>query len=347
MSQEVNFYQQHLEKVSRSFAYCIQQMDSPLREWTSLTYLLCRVLDTVEDSAWPSKQVQLQKIKDFLPLFKTKGISDTQALSEVQSWARGFSREITQAERALIQDLPKLIGDFKKYPPEVQSAIASLISSMSSGMGHFLARADQATQHKIQTLAELNEYCFFVAGVVGEAMTHFVAYKGGYNQDHAFTNSENLVRSFHFGLFLQKVNILKDQFKDEKEGRFFIFDRAKVLESLSDHAEQTLAYIKSIPVQEKGYRVFCATSFFLGLATVPLLQIQDSGWIEPKLEREEALELFKQIEMIAASNEEMDILFNRYKESLVAKATYLQKFSGEDWFFESYQGSLDRSEIQL
>ena len=52
--QTIGFYQTHLDRVSRSFAFCIKKLESPLRQWVSLAYLLCRVLDTVEDSIWES-----------------------------------------------------------------------------------------------------------------------------------------------------------------------------------------------------------------------------------------------------------------------------------------------------
>ena len=44
------FYQRHLDGVSRSFALCIPQLDQPFQERVALSYLLLRVLDTVEDA---------------------------------------------------------------------------------------------------------------------------------------------------------------------------------------------------------------------------------------------------------------------------------------------------------
>src|SRR5204862_458636 len=44
------FYQGHLDAVSRSFALCIPQLAAPFRQHVALSYLLLRVLDTVEDA---------------------------------------------------------------------------------------------------------------------------------------------------------------------------------------------------------------------------------------------------------------------------------------------------------
>ena len=49
---EIAYYQPHLDRVSRSFAFCIARLEGEMREWVSLSYLLCRLLDTVEDAPW-------------------------------------------------------------------------------------------------------------------------------------------------------------------------------------------------------------------------------------------------------------------------------------------------------
>jgi hypothetical protein len=92
------------------------------------------------------------------------------------------------------------------------------------------------------------------------------------------------------------VNLLKDQFRDEKEGRFLVPSRNVVYASLKQNAESAWDYIQSIPVEQKGYRVFCLWSFFLGLKTLPLLKAQSSAELEPKLPREETLRLFRLLE---------------------------------------------------
>ena len=52
------FYQRHLDAVSRSFALCIPQLEPPFRDQVALAYLLFRVLDTVEDAAFADKLLQ-------------------------------------------------------------------------------------------------------------------------------------------------------------------------------------------------------------------------------------------------------------------------------------------------
>ena len=308
MKKEAEFYQTHLETVSRSFAYCISRLDSPLREWTGLAYLLCRVLDTVEDSPWRSPDLQIQKLKEFRTLF----VESQQFKGELNfEWKPQLAAPIPEGEQKLLQETPQLYHFFKSHPEKVRIVLRELLDKMSNGMEKFIGLT---RRQRIQNMKELNEYCYYVAGVVGEAMTRLVAIKSNLEPSHAFVSTDSFKKAFHFGLFLQKINILKDQFKDEKEGRYFIFNRQAVLDSLSEHSKCTFEYILSIPNHERGYRIFCATSFFLGLATLPLLQMQTSADIEPKVEREIVLELFHEIEKRADSNEKLEELYQGFAE---------------------------------
>ena len=83
----IEFYQKHLDRVSRSFAFCIAKLDSPFREWTSLSYLLCRVLDTVEDSSWPDLKLrnsQYDELEGYLERLPAE--------TQVAAWKSRFPR---------------------------------------------------------------------------------------------------------------------------------------------------------------------------------------------------------------------------------------------------------------
>src|SRR5205814_9954001 len=113
-------------------------------------------------------------------------------------------------------------------------------------------------------LADVHRYCCFVAGVVGALLTSL----------WALGNSEappSVAHAYHVGLFLQKVNILKDQKDDELEGRFFVPDRRELLASLRDNARGAIAYLQALPRAERGYRIFCAWSLMMGAATIAQL----------------------------------------------------------------------------
>src|SRR4051812_50088612 len=62
---DAEFYQHHLDGVSRSFALCIPQLSPPFRERVALSYLLLRVLDTVEDAPFADKLLQQRQFDLF------------------------------------------------------------------------------------------------------------------------------------------------------------------------------------------------------------------------------------------------------------------------------------------
>lgn len=302
---EKDFLKSHLNNVSRSFAYSISRLDSPLREWTGLTYLICRALDTFEDSNWPSLDEQNTKFKDYVNIL----LDRTEANFNYMAWQKNLKFESAQFEKELINDTPELVNYLKSYRSEVKTTIAQLVEKMSFGMIEFLPVTKKGS---IQSLQDLNLYCYYVAGIVGEALTRLVAIKNEMGANHAFLEEKNIARSHHFGIFLQKINILKDQFKDENEGRFFIKNRDEVLSSIHQHVRPALDYILNIPAAENGYRLFCSSAFFLGLATLPLLSLQTRSDLEPKIDRSEALELFEQIESSVSSNEKINELFKAF-----------------------------------
>lgn len=298
--QPISFYHAHLEKVSRSFSFCIMQLLSPAREWVALSYLLCRIVDTIEDSIWLDKPIQSQVFKQ-LKLFLIESPTEEQ----MTNWISTFPEHIPLAEKNLLADLPLLLSDLQSLPQDIQKQLLITLSTMIDGMLNYLNTAIMLRP----SLVVINQYCFFVAGIVGELLTYIFTYVLPVFE----WTDRLLIRSFHFGLFLQKINILKDQANDELAGRFYIPSRASLMASLYINAQESLHYIKSIPiVSGRTYRLFCAWSLFIGLASLK--------WIEKswqmnevyKITRRETSYLMNQIKQMIDDNHALEVLFKRY-----------------------------------
>src|SRR3989338_5910734 len=91
-------YQIHLDRVSRSFAFCIARLEGEFRGWVGLSYLLCRILDTVEDAPWASAEERDAADCDFEACLAAA--PDEQ---KVKSWAARFPA-VPEGERALLLD---------------------------------------------------------------------------------------------------------------------------------------------------------------------------------------------------------------------------------------------------
>ena len=296
------FYQAHLDRVSRSFAFCIQQLPEPMRARVGLAYLLFRLLDTVEDSPWPSREQQHAAFANF-----SKFISKRPIEQDVRAWGQSIPSNIKDGERRLLDDAFLLFSDFHAWPDADREALHWPALSMCRGMESYVRRSGDCRELRLNDLADANKYCFFVAGVVGEALT-------GLSSLHApgFSLSQTTLNdAFRFGLFLQKVNLLKDQLEDEPLGRFLVPSRAEMRSSLAIDAAGAMRYILAIPIVHLGYRTFCAWSFFLGLASMPFIEEAFARKSRIKISREQTKELLMVVEDAAGDDAKLEALYQQ------------------------------------
>jgi phytoene/squalene synthetase len=242
------FYQRHLEAVSRSFALCIPQLEAPFGPRVALSYLLLRVLDTVEDAAFPDKSLQQRQFNAFRQL-----LANRPSAAQIDAFRSAFPAGITEGEQNLLADTASFVEDYHQLPAAARGIVFSGIDRMAQGMAGYARRSQPL---RLVDLEDVSRYCCIVAGLVGELLTRLWALGG--------QTAPPMPLAYRFGLFLQKVNILKDQAEDEAVGRFLVPDRREILSSLRADAEGALSYLTSLPTGERGYRIFCAWSLMLG-----------------------------------------------------------------------------------
>lgn len=327
---EISFYQPHLDRVSRSFAFCIARLEGEMREWVSLSYLLCRLLDTVEDAHWPNPESQDQAFDLFRSFMENPPSPEA-----VAAWAAKFG-PIDEGERILLLDSHRCFANLHALPPAVREKIRGPVMNMHRGMRHFLKDRREQGGLRLRTLAEVNQYCFFVAGLVGELLTELVAQRW----PALPRTGRNYLDAHHFGLFLQKINLLKDQAKDEKEGRFLVPSRTELLASLGRDAEGAIRYLQSLPLAEKGFRLFCAWSLFLGLASLPWIERGRLLGIFSKIPRVFTEALLKRVEGLIDDNQALLGLFREMLPKLPAPQPVASAVSEIPWMADAYRGPL-------
>jgi phytoene/squalene synthetase len=298
------FYHQHLDRVSRSFTFCILQLKSGVKEWVALAYLMFRIIDTVEDAPWQSVPKQLaafEQLREFL-----ESPPSAQALS---AWIATFPAQIPEHEKRLLIDLPILLQDKNELPSTIQQVLLETMHEMMNGMIYFIQHFTASNRLTLNTMDEANQYCFYVAGTVGKLLTKMIEHvTPGF---HAST--ERLNQSVQFGLFLQKINILNDRVHDEMAGRCFIPTFDEMRASLVEDAEGALSYIKMVPISAgRHYRIFCAWSLFLGLASLRWI---DRNWqmkTQDKISARETDALISKVRRCIDDNHALDGLFEVY-----------------------------------
>jgi len=277
-------YQEHiLQYVSRTFALTIPQLPDGLTRVVSNAYLLCRIADTVEDD----NAVNSEQTRRLADMFAQVVAGNVPAKEFSDALYPLLSEQTIEKEHDLIKNTESVIRITHSFNDNQRSALARCVRIMAKGMADY---QDTETLDGLENLAAMDEYCYYVAGVVGEMLTElFCDYS-----DEINANKDELMKlSVSFGQGLQMTNILKDIWDDRARGACWlprdIFEREgfdirelsennknkdfqRGLEQLiavaRNHLNDALTYTLMIPPHEKGIRKFCLWA--LGMAVLSL-----------------------------------------------------------------------------
>ena len=263
----VELMYEHLNKVSRSFALTIPLIPNPLRDCISLAYLLCRVVDTVEDDARAPLVDRITWLSDF-SFLSGSDFADLDVLLALKKRALELTSTGGSAadDIELLKVMDKAVNLLLSYDEEIQAVLCRALSIMSHGMSSNLRRRLHETNHTVSDLDEVDSYCYFVAGVVGEMLAElFVLH------DREVDKKELLELAVSFGEGLQLTNILRDRARDATRGVSFIpaSSEEEVLEYVAiteGHLSDAIAFICSLSKKESaGVRLFCFTNVVMAL----------------------------------------------------------------------------------
>jgi 4,4'-diapophytoene synthase len=281
-----HFQSEMLEGVSRTFALTIPQLPAALCRVVSNAYLLCRIVDTIEDEPELSGARKNYFCQQFL-----------RALN-VARHAEAFSRQLgaslsshtPAAEHELIRNIPHVIRITRSFSEPEREALQHCVRTMAEGMGQFQLRSEK---EGLQSLDDLDQYCYYVAGVVGQMLTRLFCL---HSPEIAKNHDGLMALAVSFGQGLQMTNILKDVWEDYQRGACWLprqvfadegfdlcnlttarnrqgFERGvrRLIGISHGHLRNAFAYTLLIPTQETGVRNFCLWA--IGLAVLTLRKI--------------------------------------------------------------------------
>jgi farnesyl-diphosphate farnesyltransferase len=316
-----------LEGVSRTFALTIPQLPGSLYSVVANAYLLCRIVDTIEDEVSLSATQKKHFCAEFINIVKTG--NNTEAYAE--ELAPLLSEQTIPAEHTLIKVLPRVIAITHKFTPEQIEALASCVETMAEGMPIFQA---QNLHDGLATLADMDRYCYYVAGCVGEMLAKLFCH---YSPEIAQHREELLKLSVSFGQGLQMTNILKDIWDDAERGVCWLpqdiftetgFDLKNLNAETSDehfraglahlisiahgHLHNALRYTQLLPAHETGLRNFCLWA--LGMAVLTLKKIKQNLDFnqsnQVKITRNSVKATILATRLIGRNNTLLSLLFN-------------------------------------
>lgn len=195
--------------VSRTFSITIDRLEEPMARHICQGYLLCRIADTIEDAGHIPPQTQTELLSAYDRLLDREDDYGPKAfLAEVEPWIP----EDRNADWEVLARTPRVLRVFESLEEEPREIVREPVRELVEGMAKFTDRYAADGGLRLQTLDELEDYCWYAAGTVGTLITGLVA--RGTAPERTETLQEN---SRSFALLLQLVNIAKDVRRDFDE----------------------------------------------------------------------------------------------------------------------------------
>jgi len=309
-----------LPNVSRSFALCIRVLPSRLNEQMMVSYLVFRVIDTVEDSPKASLAMKKGMFSEFLSLLSKRKADDKAAL---QCAKKMLSRLDYTYEKELLEALPILVRAFYSLPAGARKAITKRARVMANGMYEFQKKP-------IETFADQDRYSYYVAGIIGHLFNDLLEF----NRIITSKLKRRLSRfARQFGLALQKVNILRDIADDVASHRYYwpkrllakygleygnicsAENREKALSVLREQIEDARRYIDAamqyillLPKKALQVRMFCIIPLFMAIESYVKCMNNADVFVagrKVKISREQVGDIVAKSGMWGANNERL------------------------------------------
>jgi farnesyl-diphosphate farnesyltransferase len=265
-----------LAQTSRTFALSIPVLPEPTRREVTIAYLLFRIADTFEDASSWSIEARTNALSRFSDLLRSPSLPAARRLGDEWRSARPSSHE---GYLTLLAEVPSVLEAFLSLPEAAIEPIREHVIRSASGMADFVRRTDEHGQLRLSDLADLRQYCYFVAGIVGEMLTELFILDCASLGPAA---SELRRRAALFGEALQLVNILRDAGGDATEGRRYLpegVSREEVFALARRDLDEAAAYIAALQSHgaPRGFLAFTALPVELAWATLEKVEREGPG----------------------------------------------------------------------
>ncbi len=325
-TQDLDYQERILQGVSRTFALTIPQLPEQLRTVVGNGYLLCRIADTIEDDATLSTEQKRNFTDQFILVVE----GEETAADFAERLSPILSDQTLEAERDLIKQTERVIRITHSFNDNQKHALARCVRIMAKGMADY---QEKETLNGLPDQAAMDDYCYYVAGVVGEMLAElFCDFSPDINAHH----KELMELSVSFGQGLQMTNILKDIWDDHRRGACWLpqetflkygfplselqpgqknpaFEKGlgELIAIAKGHLENALRFTLLIPRYEKGIRKFCLWA--IGMAILTLDQINKNRGFscssDVKITRRQVKTTIALTNMFVSSDKLLKLLF--------------------------------------
>ncbi|CCM03431.1 uncharacterized protein FIBRA_05564 [Fibroporia radiculosa] len=193
-----------LDMKSKTIGSVIKQIEGDTARIVCIFYIILRALDTIEDDMTIPEEQKQTLLRSFDEFAMLPGWTFT------ESSPKEKLRQMLVEFNVIHEELVRLDEPYREI-------ILDITRKMGNGMADYCQRAGVTGQLYIETIADFDLYCHYVAGLVGEGMTCIFAQSG----KEAPWLRQQLALANSMGLFLQKIDIIRDYREDIEEDRFY------------------------------------------------------------------------------------------------------------------------------
>ncbi len=279
-----------LERTSRTFALSIPMLPMPTQREIAVAYLLFRIADTFEDEPWWDLPERVDGLRG---LAIAVGDPDSECAFTPPAPRAGVDTHDGYAE--LLDQSAAVLGAWRELDADAAASIARHLIRTIDGMVSHLERGQTP-----RTIPEVQRYCYYVAGIVGELCTDLFWRAAPENApERSRAELDQLAGTFGEGL--QLVNILRDEHMDADDGRCFLPDDADRNELFLIAAADMDAACRYVGALERtgfdrGIVAFNALNTMLAIRTLALVRERGAG---AKLGRDEVVRIVTDVQSAA------------------------------------------------
>lgn len=238
-----------LKLTSRTFYIPISLLKPKLKETVGSAYLCMRAIDEIEDH------------ETLDPETKQRLLQSTSMLLKDNEFDNRAYDALVNPYKEQLPEVTLRLGDWIEFcPGEIVSEIKESTSIMAAGMAKWVEK-----DWDIKTKEDLDDYTYYVAGLVGVMLSDIWNWYDGTETDRDL--------AIAYGRGLQTVNILRNQEEDKERGVSFMPD-GWTRDDLFLYTEQNLQradeYLKDI--KNRNILLFCRIPLALAKRTLKALK---------------------------------------------------------------------------
>jgi farnesyl-diphosphate farnesyltransferase len=239
-----------LKETSRTFYIPITFLEKELKMTVSTAYLAMRAIDEIEDHEELANEVKhdvLLKVEQLL-------LAD--------EFDQATYMEVLQPIHDKMPEVTLRLADWIEVcPKEARSIVTRATSEMAGGMAKWAL-----ANWQVQTKEDLDDYTYYVAGLVGVMLSELWEWNAGVKTDRDL--------AIGYGRGLQAVNILRNEQEDmDERGVSFVPDgwtRSELFAYAEENLEKADLYMKDI--NKRSIKLFCRLPLALAHKTLQALK---------------------------------------------------------------------------